>query len=292
MSKTINTTTRILNDLGDSFPIGVVDYHEGKKILKKSFELRDLPTENEKALGRFRKQNERSKVLEMLTVTKLMSLMFSDIAGEKVDFSNLGSNVITPEAVGLFKVNNLYVADVFYAYCRARINEMGDESPFPLTCPSCGHTEVIQLDLTTMDVLCVDDPEDLDIEVELYHGFDSPNGGKIKKVYVTPQRWGDLCSDEFGECGDDEILMKLYFIEKSTKYKFKKDGKELESPLGPNDMKQLKKVDREKIATVISTLNVGPSFTIDGKCPNPNCNLEFPVSIDWRYADFFSISSQ
>jgi len=290
MSSQIKTTTKTIRELGNLFPIGIVDYLDGKKILKKSFQLRDFSTPLEKKLGRFRADMAASKGLEFLTVSKLMSMLFSEIGGKEVDYTNTTSNVLVQDTQALFEVGQLYMADVFYAYCVARINEMGNETDFPLTCPVCNHKELIKPDLLTMDVNSIDDPDELEVKVELFHGFDSPNGGKIKEVIVTPQKWADMCTDEFAACEGDETLMKLYFIEKTTKYRWKKDRKENESPLGPNDINQLKKIDREKIANAINQINIGAVFAVDGKCPK--CNLEFPIGVDWRYDDFFSISSQ
>lgn len=286
MSK-INTTIKTLNDLGDMFPIGVVNIVNGEKQLNKAFSLRELSTPLEREFGRFKSTNP--KILETTSVTKLMSLMISNYNGEDVDFSGQNPTRVIQEGEALFKIGDLYMADVFYAYCKARIAEMGSEYPFLLNCPACNHEEVIQADLTTMDVHCIEDAKDLELEVELFHGFDSPNGGKIKKVIVVPQKWADMCSDEFGKTGEDETLLKLYFIEKCTKYILSVDKKKSEVVLSKDQLNQLKKIDREKIAQAISSLNIGPVFNVDCSCPK--CNYEFGIGVDWRYSSFFSISS-
>lgn len=275
-------------DLGSNFPVGVKQNDQ----LDKSFKLSELSTDIEKEFGRFRKENKN--LPEAKEVTKLLSLLFTQIGSDthtsilnRADFD--GFDPIIEEAKDLFKISSMPVADVYYAYLYARLQEMGNDYEVTFGCQGCGHIEDIVIDLTTMDVMCIEDINKLKVEVPLTFGFKSASDRVIKKVNVNPLLWQYLESNEFAQCEGDDILLKLYFIEKCTTFDDVIDKKKNTFSLTKNQINQLKKIDREKIAKAISVLNLGPSFIVEGKCPK--CGTEFMYSVDWRYNGFFAVSS-
>ncbi len=184
------------------------------------------------------------------------------------------------------------VADVYYAYLYARREELGDEYQIPFMCENgmCNHIdEKMIVDLSSMDVMCVESIEDRTITVELATGFKSPSGRTIKKIKVNPMKWGQLTTPEFMECGGEETLLKLYFIENCITYEDVLKEKRNTLRLTAEQANSLKKLDRERIYQAINALNLGPSFHLEGECPK--CKMPFMIRIDWRYNNFFALSS-
>lgn len=270
-----------VSELGYNFPIGI----QKNDQLLKEFDFKHFPTSLEKQLGLYRKANQ---LYDTQVVTKFLSLIFNNIGGESVDFVSAEGR--EQEGKGLFKVGQLFMADVFYAYCLARIRFLGELYSFGYNCPRCRHSGPVKADLTTMDVFCIDDPTKLIKKVDLFHGFKSPDGKQtIKEVEVFPQKWNDMETTEFAECGEDDILLKLYFLSKCVKYTGKSEKKEYTIGLNDSQIEALSKIDRERIANAITSINLGPSLQLDMKCPK--CAIEFKFTVDWRYDSFFSIFS-
>lgn len=280
-------TIKKLKDLGNNLPVGVIK--DGQ--LYKSFELRDLSTDIEIEFGNFRKRNKSHP--ETSEVTKLLSLLLTEIGNEPhvslLDRPKGNKDIVQEEAEDLFKIGRLDVADAYYAYVYARIQELGEKYDVDFTCQQCGLNKPLTMDLTEMDVMCIENPEDRKVRVSLPIGFESPSGRNVKEVFVEPVRWTDLESDEMRLCEGDEVLMKLFFIKQCTTYEDTIQKEKRTLKLNQNQINRLKKFDRETIAKAVNLLNLGPSLHVNGVCPK--CQMPFLVGVDWRYDNFFAISS-
>jgi hypothetical protein len=275
----IQVTT--VEEQGYSLPIGVPG---ANGVLEKGFSLKDLETPIERAIGKFRQANHNKPTTVL--VSKVIGLLLNDLGGEK--FEHTPEDTIEEAAIKLQKISTCFLPDVYYIYTMARINELGNEYKIPWLCGNCGFTGTITVDLNTMQVHTCNDPSYLKKEVELVKGFKFRDQSIRKKVVVSPMLWMHMESAEALECGNDPLLLKLHFMSKCIVGVEGFDGSLV---LTQDEVNSFRKIDIEKVSTEISNMNLGPSMTLNGNCPNETCNIPFSYPVDWDNDNFFSITS-
>jgi len=265
---------------GNVLPIGIFD----GRTLKRDFSIREMGFPIERSIGRFKRLNE--SMPNTAIVSKLVSLMTSNLAGEPLDYSP--EDDPQKEAEALIKIGQMFFADVYYIYVMVRIAELGPEYDVGFACQHCGFSGKMTTDLNTMKVSCVQDPSVLRREVPLLKGLKYRDGTIKKKIYIQPMLWANMVTNEVKEAGGDSLLMKLHFIRHCV---VGVEGVEEAIHLDESELDTLRKIDIERIAHEINAVNIGPSLIAEGNCPVDDCKAPFMWPIDWDYDAFFTIAS-
>lgn len=270
-----------LKERGFLLPIGIFD----GKVLKRDFALRELGYLIEKAIGKFKKQNEGMP--STAVVSKVVSLLLSRLGGEDWNYTPDDSPDLEIES--FIKLGKMWFADIYFIYAMARLEEIGPEYKIGFACQFCGFTGEMTCDLNSMEVSCVVDQSLLRRKVNLVKGIKYRDGSIKKSVFIQPMLWTNMVTNEVNEAGGDALLMKLHFIKHCV---IGVDGIDDPIVLDESELATLRKIDIEKIANEINRINIGPSLTAKGLCPNEDCQAPFVWPIDWDYDNFFTISSQ
>ena len=272
---------QIAKDLGHSLPIGVLS--QGKFLT--DFTLKGMETPVERAIGKYRKEND--KLPNTILVSKSVSMLLDTLGGKPFGFKDNGEPLDDVEKQQYIQA--MYMADAQYIYLCARMEELGNDYTFEFRCENCGYTqEKAVVDLSTMDVHCVIDPSVLLSEVKLMKGLRFRDGTIKKKVSVSPAYWFHMEEPEIMVVGADPNLMRLFMISKCITGV---EGVEGQLVLTQSEVDSLRKIDLEIIGQRISDVNLGPSLVLNGNCPNEPCKVPFMVGLNWDYDHFFSMSS-
>lgn len=280
-SETEKVKVTTLKELGRVLPIGI--FNGG--VFKRDFTLREMGYPIDKAIGRFKRLNEN--LPNTAVVSKLVSLLASSIGGEQLEFTPDDNE--QQEAEALIKIGQMFLADVFYIYVMARIEEIGSKYKIDFVCSNCGFiSDKMETDLNEMDVSVVHDKSVLRREVPLSQGVHYRDGTIKKSVFIQPMLWANMVTNEVKEAGGDSQLMKLHFVKHCI---VGVEGVEEAIALTEPELDSLRKIDIENISYEINKINVGPSLRAVGKCPVKGCEMPFLWSVNWDYDHFFTISS-
>ena len=267
-------------DLGFTLPIGVIRGGERSR----DFSLKEHGWETEKAVGEWKKINHGKP--STAVITKLIALLLDSLGGEP--FEHKPGDTADVEAKRMGEVSSLYSADVFYIYSKLRMEELGNDYVTPFVCenPKCNFVaEEMIHDLGSMEVTCVEDISNLEVEVDLIKGIRYRDGSIRKKLTISPMLWMGMDSSSIIG-NEDELLVKLYFI---TKGVTGVEGVDKSIVLLPDELKSLRKIDIERLDREINNISLGPSFVSRGNCPS--CKAPQIFRLDWSYDHFFGVSS-
>jgi hypothetical protein len=107
--------------------------------------------------------------------------------------------------------------------------------------------------------------------------------GKLQTGFrMGPQKWGALA-------GVTEESAKVSVIQNSIVGFV---GDPIDMMLLDTELDELTKFDLENITAQIEKHNIGPVMGLDVKCPVESCGYEWLTAIDWRYHNFFAVSSR
>lgn len=277
--------TKTAKEQGYNLPIGIVNGTD----LVKPFSLGDISPDVEREVGRYREEN--SSLPATVVVSKLISCILTSIGGQEFGHKKNGEEMTPDER--LVEVRKMYLADVYYMYLVARMRELGNEYTIPYVCPHCGlKKQSMVCDLSTMEVVSAINVTALRHEVDLKVGLRYRDGSIKKKLFISPIMWYMFEGPEVAEIGGNEILLKLFMLEKSITGV---EGEKAAVILSPEEFNSLKKIDREIASEQLGNMNAGPTLTVSGNCPGKvrgkPCAKPFEYPVNWDYDHFFSMSS-
>lgn len=273
----------VAKNLGHVLPIGILS--GGKFLNEFSLRPEGLETPIEREIGRYRKANEQ--LPNTILVSKVVSELLHTLGGKPFGVKDNNEPMTRIEKQQF--VQSMYLADAQYIYFCARMEELGNDYVFPFKCDQCGYMqEKAVVDLSNMDVHCVVDPSVLMSQVELKRGLRYRDGTIKKKVMVSPAYCFHMEDPEIMIAGGDPNLMRLFMIGKCITGV---EGVEGQVPLSQSEVDSLRKIDLEILGQHISDVNLGPSLTLSGNCPNEICKIPFQLGLNWDYDHFFSMSS-
>lgn len=270
-----------VKELGFNLPIGHVEGGE----FRRGFALAEYGYELEKEVARFRRMNDN--IPNTRVVTKVLSLCVTQLGGKPL----VPPEVIDPaerEAVAMQKIGQLFMADVYYLWVRLRMEELGSQYKSPFQCFSCGNSGEFMTDMDSMDVFCVKDPSILEQEVKLFKGLKYRGNVVKNSVTVNPVRWCHIDTQEMANVGNEPTSLKLHFIRAAITGV---NGIVEPVALLDEEIGSLRKIDVEMLSDAVNNTNLGPSLTLIGKCPNPDCKAPFSWPLNWDYDHFFSTTS-
>ena len=272
-----------IKECGLNLPIGQLV--KGKFMKGFHLDPRGLDYDHEKEIGQFRQRND--PLPNTRVVNKALTLLVNSVANVPLIPPDL-TDPLQQETQAMMTVSNMFMADVYYMWIMARIDELGKDykSPFKCFYPKCKKEGEINSDLFEMDVYCVTKPSILETEVDLEKGFRFRDGTIKKRVTLSALRWSAVEHPGMIAAGNDAILTKLHFIHQAITGV---DGIDEPIILDESELGTLRKVDTNRLGNVVNNVNLGPSLTLIGKCPF--CGAPFMWPLNWDYDDFFSMSS-
>ena len=158
-----------------------------------------------------------------------------------------------------------------------------------MKCPKCRFDQDFIGDLNTTEVTCPVDVNDLDWEYTLKTPIQL-RGRTVTGFFVGQQRWVSLEGYDMESGAKANVILNSVHsfvggtIDPST-------NKPVQTVLMPNDLDELTKVDLERLADGINERNFGPKMALEIVCVKEKCGKTWESALDWRYDDFFSVSS-
>jgi hypothetical protein len=261
-----------LAEWGKQLPIGV---QEGDRFLK-DFDLVPLDWKLDREIGR-----SWSKRREQLTLSDYVGTILAhtvtDIGGQDITKFKL------PKRLLIF--NQMYQADVFYVYAYLRLISMGNEMKISsVQCPSCSHRFEYIADLSTLEVVTIDNPADMIKEIKLRDGFEMA-GEQRFTLKVKPPKWNMLGS-AFPTTLNEADMFAAMLMNATHEIEGMPDG----AALTEQQVSQFSKYDVEVCHEALDEVIAGPRWEVEGECPK--CEEPFFEVIDWTYDRFFAHSSR
>jgi hypothetical protein len=266
-----------LGELGPNLPIGMISNGQ----LKKNISCRRWRFAEEKKLSAYKKDNKG--VLLGDYIAFMMGMLMTEIGDHK------WIDEITPDnqMQRLLSVYGLYQPDVLYMFMYARKVALGNIlEGAEFSCPYCQFENKRNLDLDDLDVLVIDKPEDLEIEIELKDGLVIHKELR-KKISVTPPKWELMQHPAVYE--EDEALLTAETFKRCI---VKAEGCDPTKPivLLDQDLDELSYYDLQLISRTINDNTPGPKMVIEiDKCKK--CRKPFKSNVDFGANSFFSSAS-
>ena len=265
-----------LAELGRRLPIGIIDTKDGVKHLIKDFTVVKLDWTKEREISKAWKSISRRPNITMFDyVLCVLAHTVTNIGG--IDFSkhNLEHR--------MHILGEMFAGDVFYMYAYLRVFSLGPEFDLRnLRCPSCNsHISRYGVDLSTIEVSTREDVDKLTQKVVLRNGFTLANGIR-KTIYLQPASIRALSASTI-EDDDAEFFANIL---KSTCVGI--EGVE-GAVITDQEIVQLEPYDLALIRDASDWIAGGVNWSVDVDC---DCGFTFDQIIDWRYGNFFSLSSR
>lgn len=261
---------KTLGELGNCLPI-----FTGKE--NNTFSFKDWDMETEEKLSDLQ---EKSKNVGEF-VRQMMNILLDEFQGN--DWAKLS------EEEKLITLSQMHFPNMMYLYIALRVEELGHELAFDaITCPSCRKLiNDYRADLRTLEIIMKEDKESLsrnyDLKKPILIGDKLITGLKLG---VT--KWGALEKVPADKASNGAVVKRALF--ESSIEGALHNGEPLESFVDLKTIvKNIKKIDIEKIGKLITENNGGPDMKVGGECPH--CKAEFVKPIEWGYEIFFDSSS-
>ena len=270
-------TVPTLVEWGRQLPIGILDAKN--KTLGREFSVKkiDFHVEREISLywNKYRKTSSKVNVIDYIPIVlahTVQTLDGQDITKLSID-RKLGA------------IRAMFMGDVMYMYAYERVETLGPDFLLKFVeCPMCGGKFDYPVNLSSLEIATRDDYADLLKSVELRDGF-SINNVTYKKVTMMPFTFQAVSGMDIENETDS-----LAFLLKASVCGI--EGLPEGTPMTDSEVTQLSKFDMATLDSKMGYVSGGPDWTIDIKCKNSSCELEWVTAIDWRYSDFFAHSSR
>lgn len=258
-----------MGELGATLPLGTKDLNG---VLQRSIVTKPWRLKEEKELGALRDRYKDANVAQY--VSMVLGTMCTRLGHH--DFT-----AMKPEERRIH-IGQMWMGDVFYAYCYLRRDALGSDLATRVACPHCGHKFQLHANLDTLEVHTGDSIEAFQQTYKLRHPF-TIRGKPVESLVLGPARWNAL----EGITGRINTgTAKAALIRGSIHAIPGHEG----VVLAPHELDELSKRDLEAITGLLDANVMGPDMAISGECPR--CSESFRTSIDWGYDGFFGISSQ
>lgn len=266
-----------LAQLGKKLPIGILDTSpSGEKKLLKGFNVARLDWTKEREVADTWKDQRKRPDLSMLDyILCVLANTVTDIAGQDFKKHDIDHR--------MYILGEMFAGDVFYMYAYLRVHSIGPE--FQLTnvkCPMCPHViPVFDVDLSSIEVLTRDDPNDISHEITLRDGFKLGDALR-KKITLQPASFRVMSHSDI----DNDAT---FFADVLKSACTKIDGVE-GGVITDAEIEQMSPYDLALVRSENDWLAGGVDWSVDVKCEK--CSHEFTRIIDWRYGNFFALSSR
>jgi len=266
-----------VGELGCNLPIGLM--RDGQ--LLKRFELQPFKTKTERMLGAWQKSNAHLDEGQILTskVSKLLSMLVIN-----VDAEGMPKDPLQAER----SMYSWWADDVMYAYVVARIQALGNEFVWSFSCNKHGckySTDSAVFDLNTLEVSCLETPDELRQSINLKHPFMLSSGEKLHRVTVSPLRWSSFTRG--GAMLDAAVGAGDFWTFRDSICGI--NGREGSVVLTDDDIDEFSFEDYRRIEKITQDNSAGISLQTHADCPD--CGTTNYNILNWGYDDFFGSSS-
>lgn len=262
----VSTTT--VADYGHALPIGVLK--DGQ--LHRSFAFKTFRMKEERELDAKRKANKQMSVGTF--VASVLAHMLTQL-GPYADFQAMS------EEHRINAIQQMYVADVMYAWICLRIEALGSAITFPLKCPRCEVEFKFHADLSLTDVTVYEDTGLLARAFKLANGIQLLDKSVSTDLVVQPPHWRAMSvARPNATPGDVKAAMILASIIKVGDGRF---------PPTTDDIDNMSKRDIELLSAFIDSDAPGAGMVIDCNCPE--CAHQWKIPLDWSWDFFFTSAS-
>lgn len=268
--------TTTLAERGPVLPIGVLQPDGG---VNRSLEVRPWRMKEERELGALKQQAGEEGGTLANYISMVLGYMCPQIGGNRFE-----TNQVTMAQV---KIGQMYMADVFHAYCWLRLQALGHELPFKLKSPNTNKEFEWTADLRTLEVRTIENPEDMYWTYNVKVPFQI-RGKTISKMIMGQQFWSSLgMMEPGGNMGAATASIIAASVHRIPELQ--------EGPVAlvDGDLDEMTKRDIEAISTAIDDHGLGPKMYLEVTDPTvPRANKPtFKAPLDWRYDAFFQTSS-
>lgn len=259
-----------IKEMGSRLAIGT----SGKGALDKSLAFREMETEDERFIARKTKDNT-----SMGEQVSIVLAQMADKIGEH-DFTEMKF----PER--LLRLNQMYLADILVSLILLRIDSIGPKFDIEFKCVCVKKKPVMMsVDLGSTVVACAKEETDLIWEyvLEKPRTFREINVKSL--MMISSPRW-QLITGVTPGAQQKEIELDTV---RACVVGFNGQA----ATLFDFQQKEFDRISRRDLAGVMSEIDehvAGPYMRMDLECPN--CGVEQRIPIDWRYGNFFSVSSR
>lgn len=261
-----------LAEWGKQLPIGI----QLNDQFNKEFDLVPLDWKLEREIGRsWAKRQDRLTLSDY--VGTILAHTVTSVGGQDMSKFKFSKRLLI--------FNQMFQADVFYIYAYLRLVTMGNELKLKdLKCMSCGHKFDYVADISTLEIVTIDNPTSMISEIALRDGFEM-NGEQRFKLRVKPPLWNMLGS-AFPTSLNEADMFAAMLMNATHAIEGMPDG----AVLTEMQVSQMGKYDIEVCQESLNEVIAGPRWEIEGVCPK--CEVSFFEAIDWTYDRFFVRSSR
>jgi hypothetical protein len=276
------TTKTTLAERGPLLPIGILG-HDGKR--HQDIAVRPWRMKEERALGRRREQNTEAGDNFGKYVSVVLSMMCTKLGTN--DWSEMKTdNTSDRELV----VSQMWMPDVFYAYCWLRLASLKPTIPMTLISPHAPGTKFdFEADIRTLEVVV---PSSLDACMWEYTLNDpiTLRSKRVTKLVLGPQRWSTVERIDDTSMGTAKATVIASSIHQLPGAFVDAGGRPVDVMILDDELDEMSKLDLETLTDEINKRGVGPILKVDAVCPKTK--KPFEAAIDWRFDRFFGIGSQ
>lgn len=266
-----------LSSLGKKLPIGILDKSpNGESRFLKDFRVSKLDWNKEREVAAtWKNVSQRSDVTILDYILCLLAHTVTDIGGASMEKHDIDHR--------MYILGEMFAGDVFYMYAYLRVHSIGPEFHLRnVMCPKCQHVvPVYEVDLSSIEVLTRDDPEDITKDVELRNGFKLA-GDVRKKITLQPASFRVVAHSEL----DDDAQFFADVLKSACTQIEGVEG----AVITDDEIAQMSPYDLALVRSENDWLAGGIDWSIDIECES--CKTKFNRIIDWRYGNFFSLSSR
>jgi hypothetical protein len=268
-----------LAHLGKKLPIGILETSpSGEKKLLKDFNIARLDWAKEREIADTWKSISNRKGTTILDyVTCVLAHTITDIGG--IDFKKHDVDH------RMYILGEMFAGDIFYMYAFLRVHSIGPDFQLKnVSCPRCNNViPVFKVDLSSIEVLTRDDPNDITLDLELRDGF-KLSGEVRKKITLQPASFRVMASSDL----DNDAL---FFADVLKSACTEIDGVE-GGVITDEEIAQLSPYDLALVRSENDWLAGGVDWSVEITCEEEKCKHKFFKIIDWRYGNFFALSSR
>lgn len=269
-----------LIERGPALPIGVLG-PDGQ--VHQQFAVRPWKMKEERILGKRRAESDKAGGNLGSYIAIVLSTMCTSLGGH--DWAELKDDAPERQLV----VSQMWMPDVFYAYCWLRLKALGNIVPLKLRSPYNNQQFEFKADLKTLEV---EVPETLEACHWVYELQEPINvrGKTVTKLTLGPQRWSYLEQLQDPNLATAKAAVIAASIRYIPEVASSESGKPIEIVIADQELDEMSKADIEALAAGIEAHGVGPIMTVTAVCPATK--REFEAAIDWRYDNFFGTGSR
>lgn len=262
-----------LDKLGPALPLGIL--HKGQYV--RDIAVRPWRMKEEREVGAAHAAKKDANVAEY--VSTVLAMMCTRLGPH--DFSAMEKLEDRQAAI-----SQMFMGDVFYAYMFLRVHALGPDLRLKIKVPGKKDDVTYVADLSTTEIVVPSSFEAMCFDYKLKTPI-VIRGLPVESLRLGPIRWSNVESDR--QLSDGNIGAAKGKVIRSAIISADSlpSGAGSDLLLTESELDELSKFDLERLASLIDANVLGPVMRIEDEYEGK----PFKVAIDWRYDNFFGVSS-